>query len=74
MGNTDKLTPSLSIGVLKPDSNGVNTWIPIIYEKWLLKIQLLSVSQVSMGTDSTVKTEEVRPPCAIHGEDLKEDS
>lgn len=73
-GQHRQANASLSIGVLKPDSNGVNTWIPIIYEKRLLKIQLLSVSQVSVGTDSTVKTEEVRPPCAIHGEDLKEDS
>lgn len=36
--------------LFKPDSNGVNTWIPIIYEKRLLKIQFLSVSQVSVGT------------------------
>lgn len=36
--------------LFKPDSNGVNTWIPIIYEKRLLEIQFLSVSPVSVGT------------------------
>lgn len=36
--------------LLKPDSNGVNTWIQSsIYEKRLLKIQFLPVSQVSVG-------------------------